>query len=335
MSGVSSGKAVLGGAGAAFALVAAVLGYFLYDAYSCRTEADENLETAIGDFHRFNSAAIFPSKKSIADVKTNAAAYASWRAEALELASRGDKVFPEEPETVFKQRLQTEVSRMRALPGGVGGRISAPAFFFGFDQYLGDGGVLPAREDVPRLASQLDTITRVVDICAQAGVLEVKAVQRLAKPQPKEDEDDRSRQRNRKKRRQSKAQQEPEFTSLEYSFELAARPAAVVKVLNSLASDSRFMVVSSLALRESADMIVDKLNAVAAAEQQKSSSRRRGRRGRVRDDAEFNPESDDASAKVDRLVVDPELDAPIVASFKLATYDFGSKSGPNKSEEGR
>ena len=330
MAAVSKGKASAIAAISAFVVLVGASGYFLYDAYSSRLEAEEALEGEISRFRSFNSAKIFPSRKSIADVKTNAAVYAQWRQTAFALASRGDKSFPEESETVFKQRLQTEVRRMRNLPGGVEGKIAASTFFFGFDQYLGDGGVLPARADLPRLASQLDTVTSVVDACAAAGVLEVKSVQRLEKARQDEDED-RPRQRNKKKRKAVKAE-EPEFTSLDYAFEIAARPPAIVKVLNALASSPRFNVVSGLAMHESTDMIVDKLNAADAAETKKSPRRRRRGRG---DDFAAEAEGGETTSKADRLVVDPEIDAPIIVSFKLSTYDFGSKSSGADKEEGR
>ena len=35
---------------------------------------------------------------------------------------------------------------MAALAGGVEGKIAAPAFLFGFEQYLGEGGVLPQEQ---------------------------------------------------------------------------------------------------------------------------------------------------------------------------------------------
>ena len=334
MAAVSRGKAAAVVSIVGFVVAAGVLGFFLYSAYSERVEAEESLEEEKANFQRFNSAKTFPSKKSIADVKTNTAAYAQWHDTARVLAARGDKSFPDETETVFKQRLQSEVRRMHDLPGGAeGGKIALPTFFFGFDKYLGDGGVLPARADIPRLASQLDTITHVVDLCAKAGVLEIKSVSRVEPAAVDEDEDSRPRSRK-KKRKSAKSEEVPEFTSLDYSFEIAARPAAIVKVLNALTSDERFMVVSNFSLRESADMIVDKLNAVAAEETKKAAPRRRGRRGRGAD-SDFNPEEAKTDSKADRLVVDPEMDAPILVAFKLTTYDFGSKSERQNSEEGK
>ena len=334
MAADSKGKAAGIAAIAGFVVAAGVLGFFLYSSYSSRVEAEETLEEETTTFRNFNSAKTFPSKKSIADVKTNAAAYVQWHETARALAARGDKAFPEETETVFKQRLQAEVRRMRELPGGAeGGKIAPPTFFFGFDKYLGDGGVLPARADIPRLASQLDTITHVVDLCAKAGVLEIKSVVRVEPASNEDDEDSRPRSRK-KKRKAAKAEDAPEFTSLDYSFEIAARPAAIVKVLNAITSDERFMVVSNFSLRESADQIVAKLDAVAAEENKKSAPRRRGRRGRGAD-SDFNPEEANADSKADRLVVDPELDAPILMAFKLSTYDFGSKTEHPNSEEGK
>ena len=81
----------------------------------------------------------------------------------LELAAKGNCPPPaaEEP-SVFKQRLQAEVRRMGELPGGVNGRIATPGCLFGFEQYLGENGILPPSAEVPRLSEQLAAIVRAV-----------------------------------------------------------------------------------------------------------------------------------------------------------------------------
>ena len=179
--------------GGVFAVCVCALGYFLYDAASARAEAEEQLASEEAAYSSFNNAAVFPSKKSIADVKTNEIAFAEWRKAARELVSRGDRkpAASEEP-SVFKQRLQAEVRRLSALPGGVGGKICAPDFLFGFDRYLGESGVLPQNDEVPRLAEQLDTISKVAEFCSEAGAVEIKAIQRV---EPKEEDDDASSRR--------------------------------------------------------------------------------------------------------------------------------------------
>ena len=311
--------------GGVFLVLAGVLGWMLYSAWDERGEAEERLEGETSSFRRYNEAAVFPSKGSIASVKSNETSYAAWYESAVALAARGDKLTPLETPPIFKQRLQAEVRRMAALPGGANGHISAETFLFGFEQFLGEGGVLPQSADVPRLANQLDAITTVVDMCAEAGVLEIKSVQRMEPP--KEDDEDRDRGRNKKKKgKKAAADEELKQTCLDYTFEVSTRPAAFVALLNALTSTERFFVVKNLSFRESADMIVDKITAVesAAAQKGRAASSTSGRRRRGL--AAAAPEAAAAEAglsKDDRIVVDPELDAPILVKFKLSVYDFG------------
>ena len=328
-----SKQQTIGAVGAGvFLVLAGGLGWMLYSAWSDRTDAETRRDDLRTAFENFNSAPVFPSKGSIASVKSNETSYATWYTEAVDLAARGDKLAPEETPPIFKQRLQAEVRRMAALPGGANGKISSAEFLFGFEQYLGEGGVLPQSADVPRLATQLDTIASVVDMCAEAGVLEIKSVQRI---EPRKDVDeDGGRGRNKKKAKSKKAaDDELKQTCLEYAFEVTTRPAAMVALLNDITSTERFCVVKNLSFRESADMIVDKIAAVEAAAAQKSrpaSSSRRRRRG---GDAAEEPASAGTLSKDDRVVVDPELDAPILVKFNLAVYDFGRAAAPAAATE--
>ena len=79
-------------------------------------------------------------------------------------------------------------------------------------------------------------------------------------------------------------------------------------------------------------MIVDKITAVetAAAQKNRPASSRRRRRGG--DAAEENAGANTLS-KDDRVVVDPELDAPILVKFNLAVYDFGRGAAPAAAPE--
>ena len=223
---------------------------------------------------------------------------------------------------------------MAALAGGVEGKIAAPAFLFGFEQYLGEGGVLPQEQDVPRLAVQLDTITQVVDMFAEVGVLEVKAIRRIEQKAASEEEDDGARRPAKAKKGAGKEADAPQETCLAYAFEFTARPAALVAVLNRLTSCPRFMTVKNLSFRETADVIVEHLNAVENAKNQKASGRgatgRRGRRGAA---AAESAAQGAAEAAVNPLVVDPELDAPIQVNFTLEVRDFGRGAAAPSAED--
>ena len=317
-----------------FVLCAGGLGFGAYLAWSGRCEAEEELEAAVGGFRSHYEAAVFPSKRSLDSVLSNKVSYTDWHASALALAARGDRKFPVELPPIFKQRLQREVRRMAALAGGVEGKIAAPALLFGFEQYLGEGGVLPQEQDVPRLTVQLDTITQVVDMFAEVGVLEVKAIRRIEQKAASEEEDDGARRPAKTKKGAGKEADAPQETCLAYAFEFTARPAALVAVLNRLTSCPRFMTVKNLSFRETADVIVEHLNAVENAKNQKASGRgatgRRGRRGAA---AAESAAQGAAEAAVNPLVVDPELDAPIQVNFTLEVRDFGRGAAAPSAED--
>ncbi len=316
-----SKQQLLGAIGAGvFVLGAGGLGFCVYSAWSARGEAEETLQGAVGGFQGHYNAPVFPSRKSLDSVTSNKTAYAAWLAEAQTLAARGDKVFPAETPPIFKQRLQREVRRMAALPGGVEGKIAAATFLFGFEQYLGEGGVLPKDEDVPRLAQQLDAIAQVTDLLAEVGALEIKTIRRI-EPKAADEDDDRNGRKAKKGEQEADA---PKVTALEYAFEFTTHPAALVEALNRLTACPRFVTVKNLAFRETADVIVDRLNAVEAAKTQKASART-GRAGRRRGASAAAPT---APVEVDPLVVDPELDAPLLVSFTLEVRDFGRGVAP-------
>lgn len=333
------------GCGCAFLAVTGLLGYMFYDAHAERTAVEEGgeivndegepedvegLEAAKEAIRSYYNAPIFPSKKAQASVKSNEVVYAEWCGDALKVAARGDlPPPPPESPSVFRQRLSAEADRLRALPGGVSGHIAKPDFYFGFDQYLGQNGVLPQSADVPRLAVQLATICRVVEHCAEAGVLEVTEVKRIEAVAEEEDDSARRAAQNAKKKDVPPEMAfAPDGSKLEYRFKVNARPAAVVQVLNNIASETRFMVVNDFSLKETADMIMNNIGTRNKAKEEAASggsgrvSRRRGRRSALQQE-ESTPAEEASSSPSNRLVVDPELDAPIELEFALAVYDFG------------
>ena len=332
------------GSGCAFLLVAGLLGYMFYDAASERAKVevgdeetgDPGLESAKETFMGYNRAPVFPSQESIDAVKSNAAHYASWYADARALAARGDYAEPAVPEdnSAFKDRLKDEVDRMGKLPGGVEGHIAGNECRFGFEKYLGENGILPDQKDIPLLARQLASISRAVDIFAAAGVVEVQSVQR---PDAKAAADNREERKPKGNAKNAKDEAAPGETFLEYKFTVRARPAALVKMLNGLSADARFMVVKDLLFRrpESADMILSSISAKESAESKAAAptTGRRRRRGQEAS-AALGAGEPEKEKKNGPLVVDPEMDAPFDVSFTLAVYDFGDGNA-DKGEQGK
>ena len=312
------------GSGCAFLLVAGLLGYMLYDAAAERAKVevgdeetgDPGLETAKEAFMAYNRAPVFPSQGSIDAVKSNAAQYVAWYADARALAARGDYAEPAVPEdnSAFKDRLKEEVDRLAKLPGGVEGHIAGGDCRFGFEKYLGENGILPDQKDVPLLARQLASISRVVDIFAEAGVFEVQSVQR---PDMKAASDDRSEKKSKGNAKGAKDAAEPSETCLEYKFAVRARPAALVKVFNTLASSDRFVSVDSFSFAKETDTLMEKLEG----------GERKGRDGmknRARPLPGGDKSAKDSGEAKKGLVTDPSLDIPFTVSMAVTVFDFGT-----------
>lgn len=314
--------------GGVFALGVIALGVMFYLAWSAKSEAEEQLNDESSAFQRFNSAPVYPSKQSIDTVKSNETNYAAWRTTATTLAAQGDRAFASETPAIFKQRLQAEARLMHALPGSVEGKIAAATFHFGFDQYLGESGELPKDTDVPRLAIQLDTITQLINLFADAGVTEIKNVQRIEPPRAEqkaqENEKASAKKPSRVKSATTKAREEAEqakMTKMSYAFTVVGRPSSLVTILNQLAATPRFATVRDLAFGQATDVITERISSVATANAQKSttSTRKRGRRAAA---AKAEQEKEAAANQVSD-VFDPEVDAAIQISFTLDVFDFG------------
>lgn len=332
-----SKQQMIGAVGAGiFVVCAGGLGWMLYSAWSDKGEVETKVTDETAAFRRFNEAAVYPSKASIDSVKSNATSYVEWYDSAVTLAARGDRAMQVESASKFKQLLEREVRRIRELSGGAGGKISAPTFLFGFEQYLGEGGVLPKDAEVPRLAVQLGSICRLADAFAEAGVYEVKSVTRLSAKVEKQAEaeaDSSSSAKDKKTSSKKEAADAPKMTKESYAFEILARPAAIVAVLNKLTACERFVVVRNFSFRQSVDSIVEHIAAAKKAEADRNAPATglRRRRGAAAAAAAANPE---ALALANRIVADPEGDEPLSVMFTLDVYDFGRPApAPAAAEE--
>lgn len=272
------------------------LAYWLYDAASSRAEAEEERDDADSALRRFYSAPVFPGDRQIQAVKSNAMEYAVWYDSAAALANRGDKTFPQETAPVFKQRLQAKVRELAQLPGAAEGRIASEKFLFGFDQYLGESDQLPQAQDVPRLQAQLDFVAHFAETLAEAGAMQLQELVRL-----------------------------PQVASnrLDYAVKFTAKPPALVKTLNLLAADTRFITVTNMAFAVVNDPIAARFSSAEGkgAGSGEGSSRRRRRRAAA---AEAEEKKESADKKADRIVTDPERNAEFSVNMTVAVYDFGT-----------
>ena len=310
--------------GGVFGAGAAVLGWFLWSAIGESHEAMDERDNSMSAIDSFYSAKVFPSAESLEAVNANTGEISSWRENAKLVASRGDKSFVETTPPSFKQFLQSEQVRLSSLPGkAADGKICVAGFAFGFDKYLGQSPTMPERADLPKLQRQLDFIAEAVELFAEAEVDEVKAVKRDETAAAAVDEEQPV-QRPAKKGKKGKsavADEGPLATSLEYSFQLLASPKSLVDVINKLNAEFRFTVVTELNFTESRDLITENFAARDKAEndaKNNSRSSKRRRRGEVAE-----PTEEEAKPADGGIVIDPEIDAPLVVDLTVRVYDFG------------
>ena len=325
---ISKNQIVMLSIGGVSLVVSAVLGYLAFDAYSAKSEAAESSESNAAAVRALLGAAISPDPASVAAVNKNRDALAGWTEAAVSTVAAGDRVIDADVnEAAFKQKLVDEARALSELPGGVGGKIVKPDFSFGFPDFV-TGDKLPEKEKLPQLQRQWADIRTLVETLQACGIVELVRIEptlvkqpTVAEQQPKE---------TKKKKRKKKADEEakPAYTEERYAIDFRAKPAALVKVVNALATSQRFIVVESLDFTRESDMIGKALGEGdkrgADAEQQSSRPRRR-RRGA--EQAEFGADAaaTDAAAEADKGVVnDPDKEEPFLAKAVVLTYDFGS-----------
>ena len=311
------------------ALVASLaFGYLAFSAYSAKSEASENAERDSSAVRSLLGAAISPDASSVAAVNKNRDALAGWTEAAISTASAGDRALATDVnEAAFKQKLVDEARALSELPGGVDGKIVKPDFSFGFPDFV-TGDKLPEKEKLPQLQRQWADIRTLVETLQACGIVELVRIEptlvkqpAVAEQQPKE-----TKRRNRRKKADEEAK--PAYTEEKYAIDFRAKPAALVKVVNALATSQRFIVVESLDFARESDMIGKALGEGdkrgADAEQQSSRPRRR-RRGAEQPEFGADAAATDAAAEADKGVVnDPDKEEPFLVKAVVLTYDFGS-----------
>ena len=152
----------------------------------------------------------------------------------------------------FMQFLEKSLRKLRDRLQNA--RIKFPEkYAFGFDKYA--GGQLPASRDIPRLVQQLKIIEALCDILREAGVVELTAIERDNFEQAARGADVSS--GGRRGAPSAPGAPSPEaaglmpggdklMSSQHVKISVKAREIAVVKMLNLLASQPMFMVVTQV-----------------------------------------------------------------------------------------
>lgn len=325
---MSKNQIVMAAIGGVTLVAAAALGYLAFDAYSSKSEAVEERDGAAETVKRLLRAEVSPDKESELAYKKNADTLSGWTEAALATAAAGDSAVRDDLNpAAFKKKIVDEARALAELEGEVEGKIVKAGFPFGFPDFV-TGDKLPEAERLPQLQRQWGDIRGVVELLQGCGVAEIVRIEPAgAAPAQGAQAQQEEKPRSRKPRGKKDAEAEkPAYTVEKYAVDFRARPAALVKAVNALATSPRFIVVDSMAFAREGDMIATALGegekTRGGAQEQSAGERRHGRRKqKVVEEAEKPAEeSEDKKG----LVNDPAKEAPFLVKMTLSTYDFGS-----------
>lgn len=334
--------AVTGGATLVASLAA---GFFLLQAFNAKTVAlDGDMEEGIDGLAAVMQKAtslsrkpVYPCEKSVKEYEAKRDKFNEWRADALTVASRGDRTYNKTSSAAFKEFIFEESKRLSSLPGSANGALMKPDFPFGpFREFILEGK-LPPESRLSILQRQWDDITFLIETLAKAGVLEITAIE--SKPAQKISAEKASaapkkrsakKMRTQRKKEQAEESTEAEVSAERYAFTFLAKPDAFVRVLDEFNVSERFVTVESFSFLKTSDFLIDaisysKKDAAEASSRGRSSSRRSSRRraGKEEEEKTSTLSPREQALKVG-VVSDPAYEAPLTVSITLTIRDFGS-----------
>ena len=291
-------------------------------------EGVDGLETVLEKAQRLSRSPVYPCAESVKAVKAKAEALADWRKEALQFASRGDRPIEKTTPPAFKAFLVQDAKRIASLRGAVNGALVQPDFAFGpFKDYIAEGK-MPPEAKLAELQRRWDDVATLAETLSGCGIDELVSVEfrdGSAEAGQKEEAEQQRGQRKRQQRGKKPAAEESSFkpTAFGYSIAFRARPNALVKSLNALATIERFVVVESVSFDKARDGLAEALGGEEKkADAAQSGGRRRRRRGG--DEPSAAQASAEESAAKGGIVADPVLDDPFSVTLAVTVYDFGS-----------
>jgi hypothetical protein len=249
--------------------------FLLFRAMSQSEAASSTLESGRGRLVNFFDRDPFPSHTNVVVEKSNAALMRQWREDLLRTLSAKQVEAPNKTPAQFEIFLTAKSKDLRDAAARNGVRLPA-GFSFGFARYA-DGRALPeAREDLPtRLAEQLVLVEHICRLFFDSKISELTSVVRDEFPIERGDSFGTSSVPGatpgpggpaRLKRLQpgapaaqpaasgEKAAAAPSYRKLHFTFELRASEPILVDVLNRLAANPVFIVVTSVEVETVADL---------------------------------------------------------------------------------
>lgn len=331
---MSKNQIVMAAIGGVTLVASGVLGYLAFDAFSSKAEAVEAGDGAKESVRRLLRADVSPDKESELAYRKNADTLAGWTEAALATAAAGDRAVSNDINpAAFKQKLVDEARVLSELEGGVDGKIVKPGFNFGLPDFV-TGDKLPEQEMLPKYQRLWGDIRLVFELLQACGVAEIVRIEPVgvASTAAQAQQEEKPKAKKGKGKKDAEAET-PVYTVEQYAVDFRAKPAALVKAVNALATTPRFIVVDSMSFAREGDMIAAALGEGEKAKgaQQQAAGGRHSRRKKVAEEVEKPAEE---SEEKKGLVNDPVNEAPFLVKITLSTYDFGSAANkPAAGEE--
>ncbi len=320
---------VIGGVAGVLALAIGWLVYSESDAQEAKRAELQTQQSAI-------SQNAWADPKAAKAHKDNKKAIDDWADDAFKRVSEMARPNPHRGEApaAFRLRMFKKQRELMKLPAGSETKIIKDTFYFGerFKDFIDPNTAAnPAEADVPALQREWGDVVHFTEILLKSGATELTAVTVVQPPKPVEENKPRRGGRG-PSRSAEKANPYPS-TEKNYEFTFLARPEALIKVLNAVASDKdRFMAIDSISFEQADDPLKKILGEGEKEKKDNAGGRRRGgrRSGGLLDSGK--EEEEDVIRK--GLVTNPETAAPFTVVMKVSTIVF-AKADDAKAKGGR
>lgn len=227
---------------------------------------------------------------------------------------------PNQAPAAFKRQMFVSAQELMKLPAESEAKIIKDTFDFGerFKAYVA-GDDIPPESELPALQRQWDDVMRITDILLREGAAELTGVEVVAKPAPPVQNT----------RGAKKKQAKILYPSREETYKITFRSMQepLVKILNSIATDDRFMSVDSLKFEQAGDPLAQMIGGGDREKNERGGKKRRNR-GRASVEEEQDGEEDEVARK--GLVTNPETCEPFTVEMVVTTFDFAESEEERK-----
>ena len=320
---------VIGGVAGVLALAIGWLVYSESDAQEAKRAELQTQQSAI-------SQNAWADPKAAKAHKDNKKAIDDWADDAFKRVSEMARPNPHRGEApaAFRLRMFKKQRELMRLPAGSETKIIKDTFYFGerFKDFIDPNTAAnPAEADVPALQREWGDVVHFTEILLKSGATELTAVTVVQPPKPVEE--NKPRRGGRGPSRSAEKVNPYPSTEKNYEFTFLARPEALIKVLNAVASDKdRFMAIDSISFEQADDPLKKILGEGEKEKKDNAGGRRRGGRGSGGLLDSGKEEEEDVIRK--GLVTNPETAAPFTVVMKVSTIVF-AKADDAKAKGGR